>query len=95
MNTAAVGAAAAAAHIQAIKASGVVVQLEPDAFRDIVQRQQEPLVVCAESGFFTTSYQYLSSYRGQTFFTRSQTPINLPKDAEIVAAKSIYISTSH
>ena len=78
-------------HAGAVKANGVVVQVEPDAFRDLVNRQNEPLIVCAETGFFTTSYQYLISHKGLAFFTKSQTQITLPKYAEIVHAKSISI----
>ena len=83
--------ATAAAQVQAIKANGVVVQVEPDAFRDLVERQTEPLIVCSQKGFFTTSYQYLTSHKGLAFYTWSYTPITLPKYAEFVHAKSISI----
>ena len=65
------GAAAAAAIAQAIKASGVVVQVEPGEFLGIVQRQQAPLVVHATGGFLKTNYKYLTSYKGLAFFTKS------------------------
>jgi hypothetical protein len=55
-------AAAAAAVAQAIKASGAIVRVEPDDFLSILRRQQEPLVVHATAGFFSTSFLYLSSY---------------------------------
>jgi hypothetical protein len=82
MSAAAAGAAAAAAAAtaQAIRASGVVVQLE-----------SEPLVVHATGGFLSTTYQYLTSYKGLAFFTKSSEPLALGKDVEMVVAGSIWI----
>jgi hypothetical protein len=52
------GAAAAAAAIaQAIKASGVIVRVEPEDFLGILARQREPLVVHATGGIFSTNYR--------------------------------------
>jgi len=85
------GAAAAAAIAQAIKASGVIVQVEPRDFLLILQKQQAPLVVQAVGGFFTTSYQYLSSYKGLAFFTKAAEPLLLPDGCEVVEARKIWI----
>ena len=88
----AAGAAAAAAAIaQAIKASGVLVRVAPGEFSKILNRVKDPLVVRAEGGVFTTNYQYLVSYKGLAFFTKSATPMELPSGCEVVAAKSIFI----
>ena len=84
--------AAAAAMIQATKASGVIVRVEPDEFLDLLERQEEaPLVVHATGGFFSTNHQYLTSYKGLAFFTKSGAPIHLPEDTEIVEARRIWI----
>jgi hypothetical protein len=91
MSAGAAGAAAAAARLQAIRACGVVVRLEPDAFLDIVQRQKGALVVHATGGFFTTNYQYLTSYKGLAFFTKSPEPLTLPAEIELIQAGSIQI----
>jgi len=75
------GAAAAAAAIaQAIRASGVLVRVEPREFEAIVGRTKAPLVVTATGGLFTTNYQYLTSYKGLAFFTYSEAPVPLPGD---------------
>ena len=84
-------AAAAAAVAQAIKASGAIVQVEPESFLEILGRQEEPLVVHATGGFFTTNYQYLSSYKGLIFYTKSAYPLSLPRGAELMPAKKIWI----
>jgi len=84
-------AAAAAAIAKAIKASGVIVQVSPEDFLLIVQRQQGPLVVQAIGGFFSTNYQYLSSYKGLAFFTKSPDPLVLPSGCEVVEAQKIWI----
>ena len=84
-------AAHAAAIAQAIKASGVLVRLEPTEFLKILGRQDEPLVVLAHGGFFRSSWQYLTSYKGLAFFTKSAEQLLLPGRAQIVAAASIWI----
>lgn len=84
-------AAQAAAIANAIKASGVLVRLEPSEFLKILGRQDEPLVVLAHGGFFRSSWQYLTSYKGLAFFTKSAEQLLLPGRAQIVAAASIWI----
>jgi hypothetical protein len=84
-------AAAAAAMAQAIKASGAIVRVEPDDFLQIVGRQKEALVVFATGGFFSTNYQYLSSYKGLAFFCKSSMPLELPSGCEMIVAKKIWI----
>lgn len=86
------GAATAAAAIaQATKASGVIVRVEPGDFLRILEQQEAPLVVHATGGFFNTNYQYLTSYKGLAFFSKSETPMHLPRDTELVRAKKIWI----
>jgi hypothetical protein len=86
------GAAAAGAAIaQAIKASGVVVRLDPGEFSKILNRAKDPLVVLAQSRFFGTKYQYLFSYKGLAFFTQTKTPLILPAGCELIAAGGIWI----
>lgn len=92
MSSAATGAAAAAAAIaNAIKASGVLVRVEPQDFLGIVQRQAEPLVVQSTAGFFSTSYRYLTTYKGLAFHTTSATPVDLPGNVELITASAISI----
>lgn len=58
---------------------------------EILRKQQAPLVVHATGGFFSTNYQYLTSYKGLAFFTKSAMPIDLPKGSEVVEAKQIWV----
>ena len=83
--------AAAAATIVAIKASGVIVRVEPDEFIGILQRQPGALVVHATGGFFSTDYPYLTSYKGLAFYTKARAPLDLPRGTELVQAKSIWV----
>lgn len=88
----AAGAAAAAAAIaEAIKASGVVVRVSPADFHAILLKVEKPLVIYAEGGLFSTNYQYLVSYKGLAFFTKSSEPILLPSAVETIVAKKIWI----
>ena len=86
---AAAGAAAAVA--QAIKASGVIVRVEAEDFLGILKRQPGALVVHATGGFFSTNYQYLTSYKGLAFFTKASAPLNLPPGTELVQAKKFWM----
>jgi hypothetical protein len=85
------GAAAAAAAIaDAIRASGVLIRVQPAEFAKILARGKDPLVI-AEAGFFTRKFQYLTSYKGLAFFTSSKEAVQLPADVELITAKKIYI----
>lgn len=84
-------AAAAAAVAQAVKASGVIVSMEPEEFLRLLDRIEEPLVVAATGGFISKNYQYLVGFKGLAFFTKSSEKLPLPPAAEIVAADKIWI----
>lgn len=84
-------AAAAAAIANAVKASGAIVQLEPDEFLKILGRAANPLVVTAEGGFFKTKYAYLTSYKGLDFYCQSDEVLPLPAGAELITAGKIWI----
>lgn len=86
-----IAAAAAAAFTNAIKASGVVVEVSPDAFRTILLKTENPLVIYAEGGFFSTNYQYMVTYKGFAFVTKSSEPISLPPGIETILAAKIWV----
>ena len=85
------GAAAHAAMVRAIRASGVVVTIPPEEFLAIVRKVPEPLVVAAQTGVFGKKYQYLTSYKGLAFFAESPTPLMLPRSIETILAKKIWV----
>ena len=85
------GVAVAAVIAQAIKASGAIVRVEPLDFMALLERAENPLLVYCESRFFYTSYQYLMGYKGLVFYTKSRTPLDLPRNIEVVTAKKIWI----
>ena len=80
--------AAYGAALQAIKASGVLVEVEPTVFLSLVGKAEEPMVVVSYGGTFRKRYQYLTSYKGLAFYTTSPTALPLSR-AELIAAKSI------
>ena len=82
---------AAAAIANAIKASGVIVRVDPVEFQNILHRIERPLVVCAERRIFSTKYQYLVSYKGLAFFTKATAQILLPSGTEAIIAKKIWV----
>ncbi len=82
---------AAAAIANAIKASGVVVNVKPEDFAAILRRSERPLVITSEGGVFTTSYKYLTSYKGLAFYTKARAPLVLPADAEVIRAQGISV----
>ena len=80
-----------AAAMNAIKATGVVVRLEPPEWLTILKRTDNPLVVVTHGGMFKPKYQYLTTYRGLAFYTKSPHAIVLPGRAEVITAKSMSI----
>lgn len=84
-------AAIAAAIAQAIKASGVLVRVSPDDFQNILRKVEKPLVIYAAGGFFSSNHQYLTSYKGFAFFTKSASEILLSPGVEIIVANKIWI----
>ncbi len=84
-------AAAYAAMAQAVKASGSIVRVEPQDFKIILSKNSKPLVVMATGGFINKNYQYLTGYKGLSFFTKSSSPLNLSGDVELVEAKQIWM----
>ena len=84
-------AAAHAAMIQAIKASGSIVRVAPEEFTKLLAKSESPLVVTAPGGFFRKHIKYLTSYKGLAFYTQSSTPLSLPYKAEVVVARTIWM----
>lgn len=88
----ATGAATAAAAVaNAIKASGVLVKVDPQNFRTLLHRASGAVVVTAEGGMLSTNYQYLLGYKGLAFYTKADAPIPVPGDVELVRAAKIWI----
>ena len=88
---AAAGAAIAAAIANAIKANGILVRVSTGDFQSLLLKVKDPLVVYAEGGFFSTNFQYLVSYKGFAFYTKSSSPLILPSAVETIVAKKIWI----
>jgi len=86
------GAVAAMAIANAKRASGMVVQLSPENFSAVLARcEAPPLVVQTSGGFFSTSYQYLTTYRGLAFYTKSREPLALPAGTELITAEGMWM----
>jgi hypothetical protein len=88
------GGAAAAAHaamVQAIKASGAIVRVDTESFLTIVGKSEIPLVVTAFGGIFKKEYKYITSYKGLIFFTKCPVNLMLPSSVELITAKEIWI----
>jgi hypothetical protein len=75
----------------AIKASGAIVRVEPGDFEAILDKTEAPLVVVAQGGVFKTKYHYLTAYKGLIFYTRTPLPLELPRKAELIIARKIWV----
>jgi hypothetical protein len=84
------GHAVHAALANAVKASGVVVKLDPPEWLKVLKRTDNPIVVISRGGMFRRKSQYLTTYRGLAFYTSSEPPLVLPGRAELINAKSIW-----
>ena len=84
-------AAIQAAIVQAVKASGAIVRVKPEAFMTLLSRSEKPLVITAMGGVFKKNHQYLSAYKGFVFFTQSPEPLAFSMHVETVSAERIWI----
>ena len=84
-------AAHAAAIANAIKASGAIVNVRPDVFAGLLRKLDKPLIIYTQGGFVSTNHQYLTSYKGFVFYTKSREQIDLPKSIEIIVADKMWI----
>lgn len=84
-------AAAGAAMANAVKAMGAIVEVTPEDFAGIVNRADTPVVITASGGWLQKKHQYLTSYRGFIFYTRTDEELILQSGAEYIASKSIWI----
>ena len=48
-------------------------------------------MVHATGGIFSTTYRYLTSYKGLAFFTQAPALLELPSGTELVLANSISV----
>lgn len=88
----AAAAAAAAAIANAIKASGAIVEVDPEVFMTILTRERDsrPIVIMSQAGIIRTSYRYLTACRGFIFYTKSADPLMLPGSADLITARKIW-----
>jgi hypothetical protein len=86
----AMAAIAAAAIASAIKASGVLITVDPENFAAILNKAEKPLVICT-TGIISKNFQYLTSYKGFAFFTKSRSPLDLSLKVEVVQANKIWV----
>ncbi|MGH9867031.1 MAG: hypothetical protein ACREAA_02555 [Candidatus Polarisedimenticolia bacterium] len=91
MNGATGAAAAAAAIAQAVKASGVMVRVEPAEFSKLLGRNSDALIVHTFGGFFSRRHQYIMGYKGLAFYTSAREPIFVPGTCQVVEAKRMWI----
>jgi len=82
-------AGAAAAIAQAIKASGTIVQVEPEVFTRLLAGNAQGLVVHAPAAF--SRHKYLMGYKGLACWTRSREPLFVPSAVQVVEAKKIWV----
>ncbi len=69
-----------------------LVNCEPDAFLRVVERNRGGLVaMTGGSGLLQGGYQYMTAYKGLTFFTETNEPLSLPSGIELFTADSISI----
>lgn len=83
--------AAGAPPRQDFPAAGAVVQVAPSAFSTLLSKTPRPLVVVAQSGYRTITYQYLTGHAGMVFFTESFVPLQLPDGTEVIPAAKIFL----
>jgi hypothetical protein len=92
MTGAGAAAAIAAAIANAIKASGAIVEVEPETFTTILSKERgnRPLVIMSKAGVFKANYRYLTAHRGFIFTTKCSEPLMLPGNVDLISAGKIW-----
>jgi len=85
------GAIAAQAIANAVKASGPIVRVDPKTFVHLAEQAKVEVVVIAQGGLFKAHWKHLCPYRGLFLFTKSDAPLRLPTNVELIHAKSIWV----
>lgn len=85
--------ATAVKSLQAIKSTGVIVQVSPSTMLEIVAKSDKPLIITSQnkSRLFGTDYLYLSPYRGIYLFVESKEPLEFSEDIELIVASEMWI----
>ena len=95
MTNGAIAAAAAVAGgsvvANAIRTTGPVIRVESSDFEAVLRKVEAPLVVYSQSGLFSTRYQYLTTYKGLYFHTKTATALSLSPGVEIVNTKKLLL----
>lgn len=86
-----VAAAAGAVIAQAIKASGAIVEVEPEDFRSLLEKEEKPLVVVSRGGTIKKVYQYLAGCKGLIFSARSPEVLQFKGGTQVVQGKIIWM----
>jgi len=84
-------AAAAAARMRAIQATGGIVRVDTAEFQKLLIGNPGGVVVHAPGGFLVGGHRYLTSYKGLSFTTKSRDPLSLPASCDIVEAGRIWV----
>jgi len=77
-------------HIQnALKMNGVFVQLTPDDFQNLINRNEGLMIVVSKTGLFTTQFLHLTSYKGLVFYCKAKAPFSISSKNETIYSNSI------
>jgi hypothetical protein len=57
----------------------------------VISRAENPVIIISRGGFMKKDFDYLTSYKGLIFFTRTKNEVNLSGNAEIISAQQIWI----
>ncbi len=80
--------------LKAIKASGVIVQVNADTFLKLLVKADNPLLITAcNYNFFSKSFQYLLSYKSFIFFVESKQRLIIPdlEELEMIEADAMIL----
>ena len=81
-------AARTAARYNAIKAMGVLIQLNEANFRELVRKRSNPVIVLGEVGVFSKKLIYFFALDGFVFYCKSPMLPDLPS-CELIRAEKV------
>lgn len=82
--------AAIAARFNALKAMGVLVEVDEANFRDLLGKKEHPIVIVGEVGVFSKKLIYLTACDGFVFYCKTKTALVLPS-CDLIRAASVQL----
>lgn len=76
--------------VDTLRATGMIVLVEPQEFVAVVAKMNKPMVILAE-GALSMTFRYVTVYKDMIFFSKSEAPVSFANEVELIRARKIWL----